>query len=426
MAEEELHEEKITGRRYAPGDQVYDLYSIAAALAAYSQGGSYTDPGYAGGGGGGGGGNEPAETITVSAPRPTPTPSPTPTPRPTPPRTVYLGPQIAPAQSPAPDSAFVAPLKTITIEGTRVRPAAPRPAPVRSVPARGFGLLALVPLWMAAMGKLDELGTEAWRKRIGPPRPPTGSRIARPELPPDPFGYGRPRPWGISGPPLPSRQPRTGDRTGQPRIDPGADDDIQTITITAPIGVPVPVRAPTFVPVELPIPRPAPSVGEPSPWLAPNPSVVPVPGPAPQPSPFPWAAPSPGLSPTPAPAPAPAPGPSTPTRPRPGVTPLPSFLPTPALFAQPQPNMPVPPQKADPCNCAEKKPKKPKKKNDRTECWGGTYIEKARGLSKRRRERVDCNTGKPIGSKTSKPPAPKRKKSKSPNPPPPSWEIPPP
>jgi hypothetical protein len=62
--------------------------------------------------------------------------------------------------------------------------------------------------------------------------------------------------------------------------------------------------------------------------------------------------------------------------------------------AQPQPL-----QKASPCDCSssDKKPKKKRKKqNDRTVCYRGTFVEKPRGLSKTRRERVDCKTGKPI------------------------------
>lgn len=50
-----------------------------------------------------------------------------------------------------------------------------------------------------------------------------------------------------------------------------------------------------------------------------------------------------------------------------------------------------PPVKEDQCSCSEKKEKKKKsKRKDRSICYRGTYVEKARGLLKTRRERVPC------------------------------------
>jgi len=47
--------------------------------------------------------------------------------------------------------------------------------------------------------------------------------------------------------------------------------------------------------------------------------------------------------------------------------------------------------KEDQCSCSEKKEKKKKnKRKDRSVCYRGTYVEKARGLLKTRRERVPC------------------------------------
>lgn len=385
MSDDDLEEQVVTARRQ-PQDSPYDLYSIAAALAAYNPGGgsgesySFYSPS------GSGGGVEPTAApplpvITVTAPRPTPAPTPTPPP----PRRVYL----PPAAPPAPQEGFVAPppiVPEVKVTAPRVRPA----KPVTRV-GRGFGLLALVPLWMAAMGKLDALSTASWQRRLNPPtKPPRG--IARPELPPDPFRYGRPRPWGISGPPLPARQPRVGGDQGRPFAVPG--DDLTVITVTAPKGKPAPIGDPHLVPVGMPFPTLFPVRGNPAPALAPDPSTLPVPEPRAQPRP--GVGPAPSL----APFPEPVPTPGTRPQPRPGVraptipSPLP-FTPAPTLAARPLAPPIVPPTKTDTCSCAPKKPQK-KNRKPRTECWLGTYIEKQTGLSKRRRERVDCRTGKPI------------------------------
>lgn len=53
---------------------------------------------------------------------------------------------------------------------------------------------------------------------------------------------------------------------------------------------------------------------------------------------------------------------------------------------------PPPPVKQDQCSCSEKKEKKKKsKRKPRTVCYRGTYVEKASGLSKTRREQVPCS-----------------------------------
>lgn len=80
--------------------------------------------------------------------------------------------------------------------------------------------------------------------------------------------------------------------------------------------------------------------------------------------------------------------------PGPGLEPFSPF--TPGLTPQP---IPEPQTANDPCNCGKsdkQKKRKRKKPSDRTVCYRGTYTEKPRGISKRRRERVDCKTGKPL------------------------------
>jgi len=56
-----------------------------------------------------------------------------------------------------------------------------------------------------------------------------------------------------------------------------------------------------------------------------------------------------------------------------------------------------PPVKTKECSCDDAMPPKKKKpKKPRRICYKGTYIEKSKSLSKRRRQRVDCITGQPF------------------------------
>lgn len=65
------------------------------------------------------------------------------------------------------------------------------------------------------------------------------------------------------------------------------------------------------------------------------------------------------------------------------VTPIPTVAPTPGTLTQFQPG------RVNDCTCT-KTAQRRKKRSPRRECWKGTYVESALGLSKTRRERVPC------------------------------------
>jgi len=313
-----------------------------------------------------------------------------------------------------PLEAFVAPVATpapiATVEVTAPRPA---PTPSRS-PLPGLGLvLGLVPAFIELLGDIDAEATRTMAGRINPPDEPGRPGVAEPELPPNPLPRAEPGPWAISGPPIPDYG-RTGPVANNPRGPASAPTvpgfgfgaDLPTVVVTG--------RTPSLLPAPSPFLRPAPLPGLgydfspfPEPEAAPQPELNPYVQPRPitvpglYESPFadpeirtrPDPAPAPSPAPRPLPTPAPAPALPGLTFPRPGVGagPVPGLEPQPAAA-------PAPPAGGD-CNCAatEADPKKKKKrKNPRTICYRGTYTEKSKSLSKRRKERVSCATGKPF------------------------------
>lgn len=67
------------------------------------------------------------------------------------------------------------------------------------------------------------------------------------------------------------------------------------------------------------------------------------------------------------------------------------------------------------CSCA-KKPKEKKKQKDREECWRGTYIQRSRGISYIRKEKVPCESSsaakKTSSSRSSSSPSPRKARKK--------------
>lgn len=275
---------------------------------------------------------------------------------------------------------------------TRPAPRGPRiripVAPIaRALLGRVAGVAALVPTLFAALTKLDQFGTEGWYERIyGVPLDDRDNQRSR-NTRPNPDGGGATSAWSPVGPAF-------------------SEDPVGEVVVSgrAPARVPVnavmpaPVAIPRVgpVPFEIALPEAVPSAPPAvKPGVVSEPSLVPKP--IPQPIGNPQLVPAPEAQPSPSPAPRPRP--STP-RPLPNldipiVNVQPSLMPQPA--AQPEPSA-----RADPCNCPKpKKDKKPKKKRkDREKCFRGSYTEFSKGLVKRRREEVDCKTGKP-----KKPPA---------------------
>jgi hypothetical protein len=166
-----------------------------------------------------------------------------------------------------------------------------------------------------------------------------------------------------------------------------------------------PIRFPRVLPADifqgLPTGAPTP-IGDPfpAPELQPVPSSSPEPRIGlPDPFPDPFAAPT--LRPDPFAAPTLRPGPAA----RPGLGPLPGFgtgsplgllTPigspgvglTPDAFPAPGSRPGTRPGNCPPC--AQDRKRDRKKRKDRTVCYRGTYVEKRRGLSKRRRIQIPC------------------------------------
>lgn len=163
------------------------------------------------------------------------------------------------------------------------------------------------------------------------------------------------------GSPAPGRQPQPDGAPGSDPAVPLADPfttpwlapDVRTPGVAAPDLYSPPLGVPTVDPVRIDFPSPFPDVppGE----LAPDVG-VPTPRPSPaQPDLTDWLIPGPNLD------------------------DLPQFN---------QPPINGPPSEADSCNCP--KPKKRKPRPPRNECWKGTYVQRARGISYTKREMVPC------------------------------------
>lgn len=266
----------------------------------------------------------------------------------------------------------------------------PVPAVLGKVVGRLFGLASLTPAYLAALAAVSDYGTRQMYERLY--GVPLDDRD-------DSDSYQRPGNARENAP----RSDRAVESGAQPYIDLGIP------TVRIPGTRPGSVALPEY----LPFPVSGPGVGNaPEPFFEPAPRNRPVekpvdePFPATFPEPFSPGVPSPGIVPAPAPVPSPAPAPEpfTPAVPLPGLNPiqlpgqgLQPFAPL-APDLQPQP-FPQPSTAADPCNCGGKeqsKKKRKKKSSGRSVCYRGTYVEKQRGLTKRRRERVDCKSGKPL------------------------------
>lgn len=166
-----------------------------------------------------------------------------------------------------------------------------------------------------------------------------------------------------------------------------------------------PLRVPEPQPFRTPSPGPA---NPASPFVVPATPGTPLADPRRFADPFPFPTPRPVETPRigrPIPAPigdpfvlAP-PVPGVPTAP-PGVfvpPGLPQLLLPPGLdtFRLPAPDAFAPPNRADPCNCAEgKKKEKKKKRKPREICYRGTYREYKDGTSKKKLEQVACEPKK--------------------------------
>lgn len=172
-------------------------------------------------------------------------------------------------------------------------------------------------------------------------------------------------------------------------------------------ALPGPGGFPFDLPFDQPIPEPQP---QPNPRAKPAPKVVTAPDlfSSPFARPFaptldPFLDPflNPTLDPRAEPAPdtrtRPVPAPRTPTASPPN--PFAPFSPTlPTIDDLPDPLEQPDPVRADPCNCkAVKVEKQPKKRKQRTRCYGGTYIENRTTTKKSPKRWVDCETGETIG-----------------------------
>lgn len=341
---------------------------------------------------------EPIPEVVVVTPRPQPPAAPTPPPPvlAAPIGVEWYGPQGAtriqprPRPKPRPRPRRTKPA-TKPSRRTRpsTRPSGPRiriplPSLLRGLLGRLAGVASFVPLYLTGLAAVsDNASRQMYERLYGVPLDDDDrerSRDARPDSPRDSGAAERADFEGVFADPL-AEILVTGTRprpvaTAEPVLWPidayGASPGLFESPVDAPAARPVPRRNPVNAPLYYPEP------------FAPG---VPSPGIVPAPAPFPIA------------SPAPAPKPYAPPVPRPELAPSPGLQPwTPPLNElQPQPQ-PQPSTASDPCNCGDKKDSKKKKKKprDRAVCYRGTYVEKARGLSKRRRERIDCRTGKPL------------------------------
>lgn len=431
MAEEPTGQVDIYGRR----ELGQSLWEINAAIMGWlaQQEQSYAAPSYyappppPGSGGGG----DLAEVV-VSAPRepapPAERPRPpvvAPNPR-VPTLVVPTGPVEPPVEAFLPPPGGVLPEVVVTAQKPRTAAPARAPTPARTparVPLGPFGLLiGLIPTYLDFLGDIDAAATQRAGERMGLPPRGRGRDTDRPELPPDPFRYPRARPWDLWGLVFPEfdmrgpqRRPATNPNApgGAPTpARPGvADDasDLATLVVTgrAPRVQPDPspwwigpTPLPGMDPALSPIPVVSPSADpEPAPIARPRPRNDPAPTVAPWPGVSPWPAPNDEPFAVPQPLPLPEPRPITPApAPRPPVFTAPDFgvIPgIPGLQPEPRVDARLPPQRADPCDCGSKSKSK-KKKKPRTVCYRGTYSERSLGLSKRKRDRIDCKTGKPL------------------------------
>lgn len=303
----------------------------------------------------------------LPAPRRAPKPKPAPRRRPTPkspPIRTRPGRRPLPRRSPLPGRT----------PGTRI------PLSVPGLLFRRAGVLGaaltLVPFVVKGLIKADEAGTRAWAEKIygAKKRSDDADRALGPVVPgvarlPNPRGAPLPE-VRVVGKPLSDRlaAPRPADKPSalpQPGLRPVPTPNLaRPVPFASPATVPKPgidfsfdiVRAPRYVP-------------HPPPKRAPRDRTRPAPGPSSPPEINP-------LSPAPR---FPGAGPITP----PGLNPQP----LPGVLTLPQLG-PVPLEELDRCKCPKKKPRK--KRQPRTECRKGTYVETRSGLQKSPKEIVEC------------------------------------
>jgi len=305
--------------------------------------------------------------VAVPAPRPR-TPRPAPRRRRTKPAVPRRRPLRRP--SPGPRIPIVEPLPEVAVTARRALPI--------------LGVLTLVPWYIGVLGRVDRYGTQhTFDRMYGAPgtrkdddrandsqRP----RSPDPDTAGDPAAPGEPIDEVIVTGTRPSPFPAPPSLFGAPLTDPGVDYYPPVNRFIRPD------------PTRLPRQRPGPrfSVG---PETVGSPYVLPL-------SP-------PFYGPNPVRPSSPAPKPGTPSAPgAPSFTPSPS---TPIIGRiDPVPDLgPIPLEQLDKCNCP--RPKTRKKRTPRSECWKGTYIEKATGISKTRRVPVDCATGAEVSRSNTRP-----------------------
>lgn len=292
-----------------------------------------------------------------------------------------------------------------------VRPRTPAPGPRIPIPvpevvvtaARRLvpilGVLALVPPYLRMLGRVDAYGTDAMFNRMFPPIP--GRKRGRAEDPERPG----------------SAEP---DTAGDPVLSGGNAPslDVPTVVVEGtrpgPLPAPAPLPGPSltvpgvdyYAPVNSPVRPPATNARRrPKQRFAVDPLSHEYGTPFPQPLPLPLP-----LAPRSRPVPTGAPNPSGPSAPLPFPAPTPSSPIIGALDPLPEPG-PVPVE--DPCAQQRARQRK-KKRSPRAECWKGTYIEKAQGISKVRRVRVDCGTGAELPSQPAAKAEPSRKRRRYP------------
>lgn len=290
------------------------------------------------------------------------------------------------------------PLRTRPRPGRGPRVPIVEPVPEVPVVARRvlpiLGVLTLVPWFMGVLGRVDRYGTNRMFDRMyGAPgtrkdderaNDRLGSRSPDKNPAGDPNAPGEPIDEVVVTGSRPSPFPAPPSLYGAPLADPGVDyyPPVNRFIRPTPTRAPRKRRGPSFA-----VTPDAPT------GLEPFPSPAPLP---PRANPRPRAPVSPPSSPPRA----------TPVVPGAPLVPGPSAGPGPVGFLDPVPDIgPVPVEQLDRCNCPQKR--KSKKREQRTVCSRGSYVQTASGLQKKPSAYFDCATGDPR-------PAPSRPKAAKP------------
>jgi len=244
-------------------------------------------------------------------------------------------------------------LEEVVVKGKKFVPTISRLARVAGPAA----LLLLLPDMLKIGESLDDAATDSWLRRL---QPRNDARRAPRKPAADPGGSRGAPDLGLPEVTITGRAPHNS-RPSVPLLLPvGVGTGVSTQPLLTGFTAPEVLNAPSPSPRPKVLPQPLPRVQL-------DPSV-------------------PGLD---------LPQPKT-TRPSPLPTPTPVPLST-------APNL----SGCPPCDCKKTRTKnKPRKPRD--VCWKGTYLETARGLSKTRRVRVDCSTGRELADSPAASPPPKR------------------